>query len=143
MIRVIVTASRTWTDPEPIRADLDQLLAQHGQLVVAHGDAKQGGDRIAAGWGARKPRIIVEAFPAKWKLHGRVAGIIRNTELVAAGADLCLAYIRDCNEPTCPRFRPHGSHGATHCADLAERAGIETRRTKWNDRRGQVVVCRD
>ena len=44
--------------------------------------------------------------------------------MVTLGAGLCLAWIMPCVKPYCRRPDPHGSHGATHCADLAGKAGI-------------------
>ncbi|MGH8878010.1 MAG: hypothetical protein ACRD0P_11805, partial [Stackebrandtia sp.] len=47
---------------------------------------------------------------------GRAAGPARNAAMVHTRPALCLAFIRD------------HSRGASHCADLAERTGIPTRR---------------
>ena len=114
--RVLVTGSRDWADRQAIAAALRDWQAPGAVLV--HGGAR-GADRIAAAlwrsWGLRD-----EPHPADWHRHGRAAGPIRNQQMVAAGADVCLAFIR------------HASRGATHCAATAEHAGIPTIRLSWS-----------
>lgn len=110
--RVLITGSRTWTNATVIR---DALRAAWGDgtTVLVHGACPTGADRIAEvfwrRWGGH-----VERHPADWTRHGRAAGFRRNAAMVALGADLCLAFIRD------------DSPGATHTARLAEHAGITT-----------------
>ncbi|MEU9323242.1 DUF2493 domain-containing protein [Streptomyces canus] len=116
--RVLITGSRDWRDELTIQATLQDVAAEHpadGQLVLVHGACPTGADLIANEWAVRRG-CLIEAHPAAWWKYGRVAGPRRNKEMVDAGADICLAFIRN------------GSRGATHCANLAERAGIETRR---------------
>lgn len=108
--RVLVTGSRDWTDQQTIAVALREWRAPGA--VLLHGGAR-GADRIAAAvwrsWGLRD-----EAHPADWQRSGRGAGPVRNQLMVAAGADVCLAFIND------------ASRGATHCAATAEHAGIPT-----------------
>lgn len=112
--RVLVTGSRTWTDEHTIRAALAAVWGD-GTTVLVSGGCPRGADRIAeqtwTRWGGR-----IERHPADWQRHGRGAGFRRNAAMVAAGADVCLAFIHG------------GSPGATHTAGLAEAAGIPTHR---------------
>jgi hypothetical protein len=115
--RVLVTGSRDWTDllaldkalgAEKSLADIDQK-----RMVVVHGAAR-GADAMAEEW-AKRNGVAVERHPARWRENGvynPYAGLYRNRQMVMAGADICLAFIRS------------GSRGATHCARLAEEAGI-------------------
>jgi hypothetical protein len=114
MTRVLVTGSRDWDDAPVIAAALAVVAGEVGPFTLVHGGAR-GADLIAAeihtSWGGE-----AEAHPADWKRYGKPAGFRRNAEMVASGVDLCIAFIRA------------ESRGATMCADLAENAGIETRR---------------
>lgn len=113
--RILVTGSRTWDDPVPIRAMLEHWRQRLPGAVLVHGNAR-GADRLAAeiwrGWG-----LPTEEHRADWDRFGRAAGPIRNQAMVDVGAAVCLAFIRD------------ASPGATGCAQFAEAIGIPTYRT--------------
>jgi hypothetical protein len=113
-IRVLVTGSRTWDDPDVIAVALSRIERQYGPFVLVHGGAA-GADTIAAMIHHQNGGQN-EAHLALWSTYGKRAGYIRNAEMVKAGADLCIAFIKD------------GSRGATMCAKLAEEAGIPTKR---------------
>lgn len=141
--RLLVTGSRDWLDTRRIHGALDGVLAglEPGRtLIVVHGDNQRGADAAARRWvqvklGATAAPVREERHPARWGApcletcrpgHRRqhdpagdycpAAGTYRNAEMVGAGADLCFAYIRN------------ASRGATHCAGLADTAGIQVRR---------------
>ena len=117
--RILITGSRSWQDRDQISFELGRAIGESGaemrDIVLVHGACPSGADAMAAAL-AMACGYRQEAHPADWQQHGKVAGPIRNAEMVRQGADLCLAFIRD------------GSRGATHCANLAEKAGITTRR---------------
>jgi hypothetical protein len=74
-----------------------------------------GADRMAEeyahsrGWSVETHRITRE----DWERDGKRAGFLRNAKMVDLGADICVAFIRG------------NSKGATMCADLAEKRGID------------------
>jgi len=119
--RVLVTGSRDWRDWRAIFKALDDIYAQHPHLTVVHGACPTGADKYANDWAAGaavwgSKNVSIDSHPADWTAFGKAAGFRRNAEMVASGADLCLAFIRN------------GSRGASHCAGLAEESGIPTRR---------------
>lgn len=124
MTRILVTGSRSWRDAPAIGAALFDYLDANGEwrdgipaldVILVHGGCPKGADAMAAAW-AREFCVEQEVHNPDWRRYGRSAGHRRNAEMVAAGADVCLAFIRD------------GSAGATGCARFAEAAGIPVRR---------------
>ena len=118
-MRILITGSRTWEDREKIFQELfgtgvKGIPGDYTRTLVS-GACPTGADALAEDV-ARRMGWDVERHPADWKTHGKSAGFQRNAEMVAAGADVCVAFIRN------------GSKGATMTADLAEAAGIPTYR---------------
>lgn len=111
--RVLVTGSRAWTDYGVIATALDELLAEHPDMVLVHGHCPRGADKLADTWALRRG-VEFERHPAKWSTEGNAAGILRNVRMVATNPAVCLAFI------------VNGSPGATHCANAAREAGIPT-----------------
>lgn len=129
MPRILVTGSRDWTDPDTIHSALARAwddLRGNGDIVLVHGDAR-GADRIARDiWTGRGHTD--EPHPANWEsAAGRGSGHARNAEMVALGADLCLAFPTACHQKGCTRTGWHMSHGTAGAIDLAHKAGIEVR----------------
>lgn len=90
-----------------------EALAAGRLVVIVEGECPQGGvDRVAREWGNRTPGVTVDPHPANWAKFGKAAGMIRNREMVQAGADICLA------------FPVRGSRGTINCMQQAAEAGI-------------------
>jgi hypothetical protein len=112
--RILVTGSRTWTDsPALMGAIMYELLYVDEPVTIVHGACPKGADVMADEF-ANLAQTHVERHPADWDQYGKSAGFVRNAEMVALGADVCLAFIKD------------ESKGASMTADLAEKAGIRT-----------------
>lgn len=124
-MRILVTGSRTWDDRDQIVSALAEFITDKAGIIppvdgledvtLVHGACPNGADEIANQVGILWERaygLKIERHPANWDAYGRRAGFVRNADMVALGANVCLAFIRD------------GSRGASMTADLADKAGI-------------------
>jgi hypothetical protein len=112
-VRVIVTGDRRWHCLEVAGVVVNRLLARYGVgLVVVHGAAP--GVDSAFAEACDDLGVVHESHPADWDRFGKAAGPIRNEQMVAAGAALCVAVHRDLT----------GSRGTRHCVGRCLAAGI-------------------
>lgn len=104
-MRVIVTGGRKFADAAAVDRELSRLTPT---LIVAGGAS--GADMLAVDWAFKRkiPFIIINA---QWKIHGKAAGPIRNSRMIAEGADLVVAF--------------PGGTGTADCVRKARAAGIE------------------
>lgn len=112
-MKLLITGSRTWNDVGAIKA---AILDAKPDIIV-HGGAP-GADTLA-GFIAKTHQIDYRVYPAKWKLHGKAAGPIRNRHMLKSEhrsdepIDLCLA------------FPVRGSIGTLDMMKCCEQAGIK------------------
>lgn len=109
---MLITGSRDWTNRTFVQETIAAVATKPEEWVLVHGGAV-GADEMAANF-ARSLGMRVEEHRADWDRYGKRAGYVRNKKMVDAGAEICLAFIK--NE----------SRGATMCANLASEAGITT-----------------
>lgn len=130
-MRILVTGSRDWEDRLAVYRALNGICDEYdlnfepdeygntmpkpSKVTVVHGDCPTGADHWADQW-CLGSFFEAERHPADWNKYGKSAGPRRNEEMVDLGADICLAFIKN------------DSKGATHTANLAEKAGIKVRR---------------
>ena len=131
-MRVLVCGSRRWVDREALRRELAAL--PEGSLII-HGDngydargrplwgepdelAARGADKLAGALAAELGFEVLR-FSPDWHLHGRKAGPIRNTQLLAEGQpELVIACASDLSR----------SSGVADLVRKADRAGVPVRR---------------
>jgi hypothetical protein len=113
-MRALITGDRHWRCDDLAKQVLNRLLARYGpHLVIVHGGAP-GVDQSFHVAG-RELGITVEPHLADWKGLGNVAGPARIREMVAAGADPCIALHRSIET----------SKGTRECIRQALAAGID------------------
>lgn len=121
--RVLVTGARSITEGghalirAKLRVATSVAAITHVPIVVVQGECPYGGvDRAAAEWALNSaPLAVNEPHPADRYTLGAKAGPMRNAEMVAAGADICLA------------FPDSASRGTWDCIRKAADAGIPVR----------------
>jgi hypothetical protein len=109
--RVILTGSRDWENVEAIRTVLKALRDQDPKTVLVHGACPTGADAIGDSLWDGEWGLTVERHPG-----GPGIMLRRNREMIALGADLVVAFIRN------------GSPGSSYTANYAAKVGIEVRR---------------
>lgn len=129
MTRILVTGSRNLNEEHAEFVDSrisDVLSIQDGYHVyeppytIVVGDCPSGADKYALLAYERlvsdfpEMPLTIEVFQADWATHGRAAGPLRNDEMVASGADICLAFLQNGEE----------NRGTKHCIAAALQAGI-------------------
>ena len=113
-MRVLVTGSRDWDDPDSIYNELEWIRQQQGDFTLVEGGCPTGADRIAAdAFRASGMGHMVETWEADWRKHGKRAGYLRNQAMIDSRPDKVLAFIRN------------DSRGASMTARMARTAGIE------------------
>jgi hypothetical protein len=87
--RILVCGGRNYADASLLNATLDNIVANirataSGQSVrLIHGAAR-GADSLAAAWASSRG-LAATAYPAKWDIHGRSAGFVRNKQMLDEG----------------------------------------------------------
>jgi hypothetical protein len=110
---VLVTGGRDYRAAYTVAQALDTIHAETPISLLVHGAAR-GLDMLAHAWGER---VLgwekVRPFPADWERDGRLAGPIRNSQMLrCARPDLCV------------KFRGHS--GTADMLRKAKLAGVRT-----------------
>lgn len=114
---VLVTGSREWTDYWRLAGVLTDIHHRHPDLVVRHGKAQRGADRMAASW-CEENGVPQDPMEAEWHIYGKVAGFQRNTSMVYKAP-----YPAECHA-----FMTTHCPGTKDCAKKAKVAGIPVER---------------
>jgi YspA, cpYpsA-related SLOG family len=90
-MRVLVCGSHRYCDVDFLTTVLDDFHTLHSITTLIHGNAEK--TDKAAGTCAIYKGIPVLSFPAQWKTYGKVAGPIRNLQMLEEGKpDFVIAF---------------------------------------------------
>ena len=128
VLPLLVTGSRDWTGGMLLTVLNHQLAMANdigGRLVVVHGACPTGADALTDVW-AKTVGVPVERYPALWRekgVYNPQAGLLRNRMMVDR--------IKEIGRGRVAAFIKNGSRGATHCARVAEEAGLPV--VRWTE----------
>ena len=115
-MRIQITGSRDFTDFSIVQSAIVRTIEDSGAITynswVVHGGAR-GADTLADRI-AKRIGCEVEVFPANWNRYGKMAGHIRNVEMLDTDPDIVLAFFK----------RGAGNRGTQNLVNEARRRGI-------------------
>lgn len=89
-MRTLICGSRTFKYLDVMDA-LMSTIPCDGVIVVG---GATGADQLGKEWAEKWPEYrTVEEYPARWDLHGKAAGPIRNQQMLDSGIDHCVAFV--------------------------------------------------
>ncbi|ARQ13882.1 hypothetical protein NXC12_PE00286 (plasmid) [Rhizobium etli] len=80
--KIAFAGGMDYNDHERIWAKLDQVHAKHPDMILLHGGAPKGAERIAACW-AEARKITQISFKPNWNKHAKAAPFRRNDEMLS------------------------------------------------------------
>ena len=130
--RVIIAGSRSFNDYELLREQCLSILQEKMRthmVIIVSGHAR-GADSLGERF-ANEFRLPFELHPAKWRLLGKAAGMVRNAEM-AKCSDALIA------------FWDGESRGTRHMINFARKRGLEvsvinTTLKNWIDNNNQTT----
>lgn len=130
--RVIIAGSRSFNDYELLREQCLSILQEKmwtHRVIIVSGHAR-GADSLGERF-ANEFRLPFELHPAKWRLLGKAAGMVRNAEM-AKCSDALIA------------FWDGESRGTRHMINFARKRGLEvsvinTTLKNWIDNNSQTT----
>jgi hypothetical protein len=91
---LLVCGTRTFDDAQLLFTTLDNLLREKlrtHDVVIVQGECPTGADLFAREYAEERCLMLPCDYAADWTKHGKAAGPIRNTAMVAV-ADACVAF---------------------------------------------------
>jgi len=110
-MKVLVCGGRDYNNTDRVFEVLDELNSPENEFTCIISGGARGADRLGERY-AKERGLSLRVFPARWDVHGRSAGMIRNKEMLDKGKpDLVVAF-------------PGGS-GTANMVRIARSAGIK------------------
>lgn len=117
-VRMIIAGSRGFDNYDLLKQKSDEVLSRFNladcKVTIVSGTAN-GADKLGERY-ARDRNYFLKRMPAKWDVHGRSAGYIRNAEMAV--------YAKEEIGILCA-FWDGKSRGTKHMIDLANKHGLE------------------
>ena len=112
MYKLIVAGSRDFTEYNLLEDEVSKLICKIGPEIEIVSGGARGADALGETF-ADKHSLPCKVFPAKWGLHGKKAGPLRNIEM-GNYADGLIVFIKN------------NSKGSTHMLEYMRRLGKDT-----------------
>ena len=128
-LTLCVTGGRNYNDRVIVFDTLDQLTfeyfgnnCQSDQVTLIVGGAK-GADSLAELW-ARTNGYNVRLFTADWNKYGKMAGILRNLDMIDAGFDFLVSF--------------PGGRGTAHMTDTSVKENFTVYKVNEDGTHGKI-----